>query len=78
MVLREMGIEVPVVRILPLVPFESATDQDLQRMTYLRRTTVNEDRIANKVDPLPDVDERGNKMLIEITGAAKPEGKQDA
>lgn len=78
MVLREMGIDVPLVRILPLVPFETAADPDLIRMTYMRSTTVNEDRISRKMDPLPDVDERGNKMLIEITGAAKPEGKQDA
>ena len=78
MVLREMGIDVPVVRILPLVPFEPATDADLVRMTYMRSTTVNEDRISRKMDPLPANDERGDKMLIEITGAAKPEGKQDA
>lgn len=68
-VLRDMGIEVPQVRILPLVPFEPAADNVLQRMTYMRRTTVNEDRIANKFDPLPANDERGNKMLMEITAA---------
>lgn len=71
MVLREMGIDVPLVRIMPLVPFEPATDADLVRMTYMRSTTVNEDRISRKMDPLPATDERGDKMLIEITGAAK-------
>ena len=71
MVLREMGIDVPLVRIMPLVPFEPATDADLVRMTYMHSTTVNEDRISRKMDPLPATDERGDKMLIEIASAAK-------
>jgi hypothetical protein len=65
MVLRACGIEVPVVRIKPLVPFEPSKDQVLQRQAYMRRTTVNEDRIDNGKDPLPENDPRGNMLLIE-------------
>lgn len=52
-------------RIKPLVPFDQATDAVLQRQTYLRRLTVNEDRIANGMEPLPPADPRGNLLLIE-------------
>jgi len=73
MILRERGIDVPNVRIRPLVPFEPAADAALVRMTYLRSMTVNEDRIARKVDPLPENDPRGNLMLVEVTGGVQDE-----
>lgn len=45
MVLKECGIDVPLVRIKPLVPFEPAQDPALLRQTYLRSRNVGEDRI---------------------------------
>lgn len=75
-VLRARGIEVPRVRIRPLVPFEPASDAALVRMTYLRSTTVNEDRIARKMEPLPDTDERGNLMLVQVSPASDPEANK--
>lgn len=76
-VLSARGISVPTIRIRPLVPFEPATDPALVRMTYLRSTTVNEDRIARKVEPLPDNDERGNMMLIQVTASAPADPDAD-
>lgn len=69
MVLMARGIMVPQVKIRPLVPFEPAADPALVRMTYLRSTKVNEDRIARKMEPLPDTDPRGELMLIEVTAS---------
>jgi hypothetical protein len=84
MILRERGIDVPNVRIRPLVPFEPAADAALVRMTYLRSTTVGEDRIARKMPLLStdgkdtergaaNYDERNDKMLVEVTGGAQAE-----
>jgi len=65
MVLRECGIEVPIVRVKPLVPFEPSKDATLQRQTYIRSVTVNESRIAQGLEALPASDERGNMLLIQ-------------
>lgn len=76
-VLAARGIDVPTVRIRPLVPFEPAADAALVRMTYLRSTTVNEDRIARKMEPLPDTDERGNMMLVQVSPSAETDAKKN-
>ena len=59
-----------------LNPFDAATDAALQRQSYLRRTTVNEDRMEAgmgrlTIDGTPEdqggeLDPRGNLLLIQV------------
>lgn len=62
--------DVASVRVKQLSPFDAATDGELQRMAYLRRTTVNEERAAHGLEPLPDTDPRGRMMLAEVSPAS--------
>lgn len=45
--LAACGIDVPIVRVKTLVPFEPAEDPALVRQTYLRRMLVGEDRLKS-------------------------------
>lgn len=60
------GAEPKMIRIRKKRPFDSAVDQVLTRQTYLARTTVNADLIANGLQPFPPNDPRGEKLLIEV------------
>ena len=53
-ILAACGIDVPYVGIKHRVPFEPSKDPVLQRQTYIARTTVDEDRIANNLEPRND------------------------
>lgn len=68
MVLQACGIDVPIVRIKQRVPFQPAKDPVLNRQTYLARTTVEEDRIANGLEPFGD--ERDNMLLCDVLKGA--------
>lgn len=65
-IMRAAGYEPNIIRIKQLSPFDAATDQVLNRQTYLARTTVNQDLIANGKQPLPKGDKRGDMLLIEM------------
>lgn len=88
MVLAACGINVPVVRIKPLRPFEPATDQALTRQTYLRTTLVGEDRMKNGMpvlttdgnDPAEDRSNWTDWMLTPIieVGMNNANPEQDA
>jgi hypothetical protein len=66
-----------------LIPFDPATDPALQRQTYLRSRTINEDRLAGglgklTIDGVPEEDggvpdPKGDKLLIEAGQQAQPE-----
>lgn len=58
-------------------PFDSVVDPVIQRQTYMRRTTVNEDRVANGLDPLPDSDPRGEMFLIEINPGVSDDAEEE-
>lgn len=87
-VLLACGIDVPIVRVKTLVPFEPAEDPALTRQTYLRRVSVGEDRLKAGLDihttdgqePKPD---RSNwtpwmlQPLISVS-AANTNPEQDA
>jgi len=49
-IIEACGIKVAKCRIRPLIPFEPAKDEVLQRQTYIARTTVGEDRLANGME----------------------------
>jgi len=71
-----------------LVPFDPATDPALQRQTYLRSRTVNEDRLAGglgklTIDGVPEeqggeLDPKGEMLLIEVGTGANMNEEQDA
>ncbi len=63
-ILAACGIDVPYVGIKHRVPFEPAKDPVLQRQTYIARTTVDEDRIANDLEPRND--EKGGMLICEV------------
>lgn len=88
-ILAECGIDVPVVRVKTLVPFEPAEDPALTRQTYLRRVTVGEDRMKAGLpvwttDGGDAKEDRSNwdqwmlKPLIEVGMKANTNEEQDA
>lgn len=70
-----------------LNPFDAATDAALKRQSYLRSTTVNEDRMASglgrlTVDGTPEkeggvLDERGNLLLIQVGTGGGQAGEEE-
>ena len=88
-ILRACGIEVPIVRMKTLVPFEPAEDPALTRQTYLRRMLVGEDRRKAGMpilttDGKDAKEDRSNwdpwmlKPLIEVGMNANTNEEQDA
>lgn len=78
-IVQLMGIsEVLTCEVEQLIPFDPAADPALQRQTYLRSRTVNEDRLAGglgklTLDGIPEeeggvLDPKGELLLIEVGG----------
>ena len=62
--IEECGIPVHHAKMDPLIPFEPAKDPVLQRQTYIARTLVGEDRLANGMELLKGALAKYNDMLI--------------
>lgn len=89
-IVQQMGISEAVsCEVDQLLPFDQATDGELQRMSYLRRTMVFEDRIANgqpilTTDGKEPKEDRSNwdprmtMLLIEAGMNKQAEGTQPA
>jgi hypothetical protein len=63
-IIEACGIPVHECEIDPLIPFEPAKDEVLQRQTYIARTTVGEDRLANGIELFTGELSKFNDMLI--------------
>lgn len=68
MILKECGIDVPIVRIKQRIPFEPAKDAVLARQAFIGTVTVDEYRIANGYDPFND--QRGKQLICEALKGA--------
>lgn len=73
-ILLRVGIEVPVIRILPLTPFEPGEDKELGRNAYLRSVTVDEHRASQGLEPLGGEMGRTILMMVGRSGPAENNG----